>query len=216
MESADRERVPVVTILFIVVNVIIWLILELMGDTQDSYFMIAHGAAYEPLITKGGEFYRLFTCMFLHFGADHLMNNMLVLGVTGMRLESVLGSVRFAALYLCAGLGGSLLSLYHELGSGQPAVSAGASGAVFGVIGALLAWAVWHKGKVGTLTAKGLLGMAALSLYYGFSTSGVDNWGHIGGMAGGIALGSVFAVSSIIADKKKRGKAVTNIPGNRR
>ncbi len=196
MEPENRECKPYVTVLFLITNILIWLILELMGDTQDSHFMIAHGASYEPLITSGGEYYRLFTCMFLHFGADHLMNNMLVLGLTGIRLEGVLGSVRFAGLYLGAGLCGSLLSFYKELGSAEYAVSAGASGAVFGVIGGLLAWAAWHRGKVGNLTTKGLFGMAALSLYYGFSTTGVDNWGHIGGMAGGVLLGSIYAVWS--------------------
>ena len=208
MELKNQESVPYITILFIIANILIWLILEIMGDTQDSYFMIEHGAAYEPLIHAGGEFYRLFTCMFLHFGADHLMNNMLVLGVAGMRLEGVLGSVRFAVLYLCAGLCGSLLSLYAEWGAAEHAVSAGASGAVFGVIGGLLAWAVWHRGKIGNLTARGLLGMAAFSLYYGFTTTGVDNWRHIGGIAGGVLIGSIFALASKICKHSKKSHIV--------
>ncbi len=199
MKLENRENAPYVTVLFVSVNILIWLVLELIGDTQDSYFMIAHGAAYQPYITEHGEYFRLLTCMFLHFGADHLMNNMLVLGVTGIRLECTIGSIRFAILYLCSGLCGNILSLYQDIGAMEPAVSAGASGAVFGVIGGLLAWAVWHRGRVGTLTTKGLLGMAALSLYYGFSTSGVDNWGHIGGLLGGIVIGSVFAVGARMA-----------------
>ena len=98
MELKNQESVPYITILFIIANILIWLILEIMGDTQDSYFMIEHGAAYEPLIHAGGEFYRLFTCMFLHFGADHLMNNMLVLGVAGM----VYWEVSVLRYYICA------------------------------------------------------------------------------------------------------------------
>lgn len=208
MEPEERENAPYVTILMIAANILIWLVLELMGDTQDSYFMIAHGASYQPLIIGNGEYYRLFTCMFLHFGADHLMNNMLVLGLTGIRLECVTGSIRFGILYLCSGLCGSLLSLYQDMGSLNHAVSAGASGAVFGVMGGLLAWAVWHKGKVGKLTTKGLFGMAALSLYYGFSTSGVDNWGHIGGLAGGLLIGSMYAAASKIRKHHKKSHIV--------
>ena len=85
----------------------------------------------------------------------------------------------------------------------NPAVSAGASGCVFGVIGGLLAWAVFHKGRVGTLTAKGLMGMAALSLYFGFTTAGVDNWGHIGGLLGGFLLGGIYAAASKIRNSKR-------------
>ena len=167
MELKNQESVPYITILFIIANILIWLILEIMGDTQDSYFMIEHGAAYEPLIHAGGEFYRLFTCMFLHFGADHLMNNMLVLGVAGMRLEGVLGSVRFAVLYLCAGLCGSLLSLYAEWGAAEHAVSAGASGAVFGVIGGLLAWAVRQGGCLGWRHLACIMGLLRQGLIIG-------------------------------------------------
>ena len=173
-------------------------ILELMGDTQDSLFMIEHGAAYQPFIFDNGEYYRLFTSMFLHFGADHLMNNMLVLGVTGFRLENMLGSVRFAVLYLGSGLCSSLFSLYEKLGSTDLSVTAGASGSVFGVVGGLLAWVLCNRGKAGGLTAKGLLGMAALSLYFGFTSSGVDNWGHIGGLIGGFSLGCIYGIASKI------------------
>lgn len=198
MEKEVRKKIPVVTIFFVVINIFIWLILELMGDTADSGFMLEHGAAYPPYIIENDEWWRLFSCMFLHFGAEHLINNMLLLGVTGIRLEYTLGSIRFGILYLFSGLCGSFLSVYEEVKQLDPAVSAGASGAVFGVIGGLIAWAVWNKGKVEGLTTKGLLGMAALSLYYGFSTAGVDNWGHIGGLAGGFLAGCVFAVFSKI------------------
>lgn len=196
MEEEVREKVPVVTILFMGINILVWLVLELAGDTTDSVYMLEHGAAYPPYILEYGEWWRLFSCMFLHFGAEHLVNNMLMLGVTGSRLEHVIGSIQFAILYLFSGVCGSFFSFYQEVRSMDPAVSAGASGAVFGIVGALIAWAVWNRGRVEGLTTKGLLGMAALSLYYGFSTAGVDNWGHIGGLAGGFLAGCIAAVFS--------------------
>lgn len=198
MDSEKQLGIPYITVLFIAVNILIWLVLELMGDTQDSMFMIEHGAAYQPLILYNREYFRLFTCMFLHFGADHLMSNVLVLGVTGYRLENMLGSVRFAVLYIWSGLWSSLFSLYVNTDIAEPAVSAGASGAIFGVSGGLLAWAIFHRGKAGGLTAKGLLGMAALSLYLGFTAADVDNWGHIGGLLAGFLLGCVYGLASKI------------------
>lgn len=193
MREEVRGKIPIVTTLLVGINIIIWLILELKGDTQAGYFMVEYGAAYPPYIVEDGEWWRLFTCMFLHFGADHLINNMLILYVTGMRLEHAIGSIRFGILYLLSGICGSVLSCYMELVEADPAVSAGASGAVFGVIGGLIALAVWNRGKVEGLTTRGLLGMLALSLYYGFATSGVDNWGHIGGLVGGLVVGCIFA-----------------------
>lgn len=194
MENEYQERCPVITIIFVGINILVWVFMEIFGDTRDSYFMLMHGAAYYPLIVEDGEWWRLFTCMFLHFGAEHLINNMLILYLTGIRLEHVIGRFGFALLYLLSGLCGSILSLYMERMEALPAVSAGASGAVFGVIGGLVAMAIWNHGRIEGLSTKGLLGMLALSLYYGFSTAGVDNWGHIGGLTGGFILGFFFAV----------------------
>lgn len=200
MGQEVREKIPVITVILILLNTGIWLFMEITGDTQDVVFMLEHGAAYTPSVVEGGELWRLFTSMFLHFGADHLVNNMLILGLMGLRLEHTLGSVRFLILYLASGLCGNVLSLYQELAAEDFAVSAGASGAVFGVIGGLTAWAVFHRGKVEGLTTRGLFGMAVLSLYYGFSTAGVDNWGHIGGILGGFVLGVLFSISSKTVD----------------
>lgn len=198
MNQENQRKIPIVTIILIAINVIIWLVLEFTGSTQDSTFMLERGAAFYPYIIGEGEWWRLFTCMFLHFGAEHLVNNMLLLGAIGTHLENTLGSISFGILYLLSGMCGSLLSLWREVTTEQQFVSAGASGAVFGIIGGLIAWAVCHKGRVDGLGTRGLLGMAALSLYYGFATEGVDNWGHIGGLTGGLVLGFVFALISKI------------------
>ena len=101
---------------------------------------------------------------------------------------------------------GSLLSFYMDLDETDLVVSAGASGAVFGIIGGLLAYALLNKGKVEGLTAKGIFGMAALSLYFGFSASGVDNWGHIGGILGGFLLGCILTILRKRIDFRKRNQ----------
>lgn len=186
--KVDWSRIPVVSAALAVVNVIVFLILTVQGDTENPVFMLEHGAIYPELVLQGGEWYRLFTCMFLHFGVEHLMNNMVILIVAGMQLEHALGKIRYLLLYLISGVGSSLLSLTVMTKTGDLAVAAGASGAVFGIIGALLWVAVRNRGKFENLTTRGLIIMIALCLYYGFTSTGVDNWGHIGGLLTGFVL----------------------------
>lgn len=188
------ENLPVITIVIVAVNVLVWIILEAAGSTYDSYYMIEHGAAYPPYMLERGEWWRLLTCTFLHFGSAHLVNNMLIFTLMGLRLEKVLGKLSFLVLYLLSGISGSVLSFCMDLGNEEEVVSAGASGAVFGVLGGLMAVALFNHGKVEGLTVKGLLVMLALNLYNGFSTSGVDNWGHIGGFFGGFMICMIFCL----------------------
>lgn len=181
-----RKKAPC-TIALIVLNAAVFIFLSFGGMTEDAYYMLQNGAMYVPLL-KEGEYYRLFTSIFLHFGFSHLVNNMLMLGVMGWQLELVLGKLKFLLLYFAAGLCGNLLSAFAEIRTGEYAVSAGASGAIFGVIGALLYIALRNHGRIGTVSGQGILLMIALTLYYGFTSSGVDNFAHIGGLAAGFLL----------------------------
>lgn len=180
------------TIALIVINVIIFLILESMGQTESAAFMMDHGALYPPYIQEKGQYWRLFTATFMHFGFGHLLHNMVMLGAAGQILERALGKFKFLVLYLVAGVGGCTLSYYQMLKSGEYAVAAGASGSIFGIVGALAWVVIVHKGKYETLTGKGMLGMIALCLYYGVSTGNVDNWGHIGGLIMGFVICIIF------------------------
>ena len=183
-----NNKKPYMTIGFAAMNIIVFLVMELLGDTQSAKYMAEHGAMHPLFITQDHQYWRFFTAMFLHFGSEHLLNNMVVLGASGVILEEALGHVKFTVLYVLAGIGGSILSCMEMLTANDYAVSAGASGAIFGVIGGLLWIVIRHKGHYETLSGKGLLVMIALSLYYGISTGGVDNWGHIGGLIMGFLL----------------------------
>lgn len=204
MEQNSRKKLPAVTMLLAGINIVVWIVLELSGNTSDGGYMLRKGASYLPYIVEDGEWWRIITSMFLHFGSEHLVNNMLMLGLMGMRLEHAMGSVCFAVLYLFSGVCGALLSLYVSMRTGDAAVSAGASGAIFGVAGGLLAWALFHRGKVEGLSARGLCFMAFLSLYYGFTAGGVDNAGHIGGLLGGFLLGCAIALILRIVHPHRR------------
>ena len=100
---------------------------EFSGSSEDTMHMLDCGAVYVPFILENGEYYRIFTSMFLHFGMEHLANNMLALFVLGSRLERTVGKVRFLLIYLLGGITGNLVSLLLEIRTQAYAVSAGAS-----------------------------------------------------------------------------------------
>lgn len=187
------------TVLLAVVNVIVFLVLSFQGMTEDGRFMLQHGAMYVPYLIKNGEYYRLFTSMFLHFGYDHLFNNMVVLVAMGWNLELEIGKIKFLIVYFVSGLAGNILSACWDILTGSMAVSAGASGAIFGIIGALLYVAIRNRGRIGEISGKGLVFMVVLTLYYGFTSGGVDNMAHIGGLAAGFLMG-------VLLYRKRKGK----------
>lgn len=181
-----------ITIFFIIINITVFFTMELLGDTESAEFMIEHGGIYPPAILEDGEYWRLLSATFLHFGFDHLLSNMVMLGAAGQILERALGKLKFAVLYLASGIGGSLLSYTLMVLGGDYAVAAGASGAIFGIIGALAWIVIVHKGQYETLTGKGIALMIALCLLFGVTTGNVDNWGHIGGLLMGFLMGMIL------------------------
>lgn len=195
--------------LFLVIsNVLVFLAVTLTGGTESTRHMIDSGAAYAPLIAEG-EYYRLFTSMFLHFGIQHLTNNMLLLLFLGDYLERAVGKLRYLVIYLGGGIIGNLCSYLHELfliKTGKaPAVSAGASGAIFAAVGAMLVLLAFRKGKLEDLTFRRMAIMAGLSLMVGFQSSNVDNFAHLGGFfAGAFLMAVLYPGMEKIRKKGKR------------
>lgn len=181
-----RQRLNI-NILLIAVNCVIWLWQSSLGDTRSALFMMEHGAMV-PEYVLAGEWYRLFTSMFLHFGAEHLICNMFMQYFLGDMLLRAVSQWRFAVIYLLAGLAGSVTSLAHMLLRADYAVSAGASGAIYGIIGALLWVVLRNKGSFEGISLPRMLLATALYIGYGFGESGVDAWAHLGGAAGGFVL----------------------------
>lgn len=173
------------TIVLVVVNVLVFFGLSFGGMTEDAVYMLEHGAMYVPYILENGEYYRLFTSLFLHFGFTHLLNNMVTLVIMGRYVEPLVGKVRFLIIYFISGLGGNLLSGWIEFIIEDHVVSAGASGAIFGLTGALLGLTLLYRGRIGQLTSRDVLIVVVLSLYNGFAGQGVDNAAHIGGLISG-------------------------------
>lgn len=195
-----NQKNGICTKVLIIINVAYFLILSLGGMTEDGFYMLEHGAAFAPYIIEYKEYYRLFTSMFLHFGVTHLMNNMITLGVVGLNVEPVVGKVRFLIIYLVSGLCGNISSLVYDMKTQDYAISAGASGAIFGLTGALLALTIIGRGRVGNVTRQGMLFMVLFSLYLGFTEEGVDNFAHIGGLLAGMLI------TFLLAPRKKSWK----------
>lgn len=173
---------------FLVINVAIWLLMTLAGGSENPEVLIQFGANFSPLIVQG-EIWRLFTANFLHIGVLHLAFNSFALNALGQEAEALFGSPRFIVIYLLAGLSGSIFSFGLHTGV---ALSAGASTAIFGLVGALISFFVRnrkHFGSVGGRRLNSYIGIAALNLFIGLSVPGIDNLGHIGGFLGGSILG---------------------------
>lgn len=183
-----RSMMTPVNTVIIALNVLVFVWLSITGSTLDGQFMYDHGASYWPSIIYDHEYYRLLTCTFLHFGFTHLFNNMLVLGFIGDNLERALGSVRYAWFYLLCGIGSSAVSVAWNIYTGSRSLSAGASGAIFGVVGALVIILVRNHGRLEDLSSRQLVLFALFSVYHGIASAGVDNAAHIGGFAIGALL----------------------------
>ena len=177
-----------VNIGLMILNVLYFLYLEIAGSSEDVYFMYEKGAMFAPAVLEDGEYYRLLTAMFMHFGIDHIINNMIVLFALGDNLERALGHIKYLLLYLFCGVGANCISMMMDSPDSM-VVSAGASGAVFGVVGGLFYAVLVNRGQLEDLSTRQLIVMIVLSLYLGFTESGVDNVAHIGGLILGILAG---------------------------
>ena len=189
------ERISRVNGAIIIINIIIFLLPDVFSFLTDKEWIYENGAVIPVLVVENGEYYRLITSVFLHFSIRHLLNNMLALFILGDRLEQILGGVRYLLFYLLCGLGANIVSLIFDLKMGDwYTMSAGASGAIFGVVGGLM-WIVFmNRGRLGDLSSGQLAVMAFFTLYLGFTSSGVDNAAHVGGLLVGILLGIPFYV----------------------
>lgn len=203
--------------LMVGINVAVWLanVVSGMGIMQPSPAdLLAWGANSASSVLNDREYWRLLTATFLHGGAIHLGFNMLGLWVAGRQLNRLHGNGNFLLIYLGSALAGSALSLHF---SAQQSVSVGASGAVFGVLGALLVAMFQHRGQIPSLTGKNVLTSQGLFLAYalvqGFSQRGVDNAAHMGGLVAGCALAWILVekIDAQASPARRMGTATAGI-----
>lgn len=185
-KTGRSSEIPIITYSIIAVNVIFYLLMTFAGGSTNSDVLIAFGAKDTTLILQG-QAWRLMTYMFLHIGFLHLAINTYSLWILGRFTENLIHKRKFLILYLFCGTGAGISSFLFT-----PSISAGASGAIFGLLGALLIYSwnrprLWHSG-FGT----NLLIIIGINLFLGFSLSGIDNFGHLGGLFSGILFALIF------------------------
>ncbi len=185
-----------VTPLLVALNVFIFLLETLAGGSHDPCVLIRFGAKFNALIQEG-QYWRLVTPIFLHVGLFHLLFNQYALWILGRDVERLFGSARFVILYLLAGVWGNVASMLFV-----EAISAGASGAIFGLVGAQLAF-LWvnreRLGELGRQQSLNLLVIIGLNLTFGMAVPGIDNWNHMGGLVAGLLLGVILAPRYAVA-----------------
>ncbi len=189
---------PVPVLALIALNIAAFIAAEITGPTQSSQVLIRVGALYTPAV-RAGEYWRFITAMFLHSGIRHLLNNMLTLYILGELLLRETGMVRFLIFYFGGGLAGNLAEYALSLARGENIVAVGASGAVFSLMGALLAVLIKNRGRIRGMTSQRMLVFIGLSVYFGFTAENVANAAHLGGLAAGFVLAML-----LVREKKER------------
>lgn len=187
LDKLFSKKTPYITYIIMGICFIMFLITGMGNDTG---VLIKYGANLDVLV-KNGEYYRLLTSMFLHSGLLHLFFNMYTLYIIGPQVESFFGKTKYLIIYLLSGISGSLLSVAFNVNT----VSVGASGAIFGLFGALLYFGYNYRGYLGNVIKSQILPVVIINLIFGFISTGVDVAGHIGGLIGGIIVSSVLGSS---------------------
>lgn len=188
-EEVFKMKKPIVTYGLILLNVFFFLCMYLLGNgSKDALTLLTFGANYGDLV-RAGEYYRLITSAFLHIGVFHLLVNMYSLYVIGPQLESFLGKTRYLIVYLFSAFAGNLLSICFGTN-----ISAGASGAIFGLLGSLLYFGYHYRIYLGSVMKSQIIPIIILNLLFGLMLSGIDNAAHIGGLVGGALITMALGV----------------------
>lgn len=169
----------------ILVNVVVFAVMALKGNTQNTIYLYRCGGITPESLFEDHQVYRLFTSMFMHSGISHLVNNKIVLYFIGGTLEKYIGRVRYLIIYLLSGLLGGLISQIYYMAMAENVICVGASGAIFGAVGAMLTVVVVNHGRVENFTFPRLIIYVVLSIYLGFTSQGVSLSAHLGGLATG-------------------------------
>jgi len=172
----------------IIINILMFMILEMNGGSTNIETLIEYGAKYNPAIVTG-EWWRIITSMFLHIGALHLFMNMLAVYYLGTAVERIYGSFRFIIIYFLAGVVGSLTSFAFN-----DHVAAGASGALFGLFGAFLYFGVVHKQLFFQTMGKSVIFILLINLVFGLLVPQIDMGAHLGGLIGGFIAASITSL----------------------
>ncbi|HEX2946652.1 MAG TPA: rhomboid family intramembrane serine protease [Clostridia bacterium] len=184
-----RPPIPLLTYILIGVNILAAAVLFLLSKNSGASYgelLNTYGAKVNSNILSG-EYWRFVTPVFLHANIEHLLINSYSLFAVGVTVERIYGRFRYFIVYFAAGICGNILSFVFS-----PNPGVGASGAIFGLLGALLYFGVRNTSLFRASFGVNILVMIGINLFYGFTNPGIDNYAHIGGLIGGfLAAGAV-------------------------
>ena len=184
-EKIFSYKQPIVTYIIMAICIILFILMELSGGSTNSQTLLKYGANLDVLV-KNGEYYRLFTCIFLHIGIMHLLCNMYSLYIIGREVENLFGKI----IFILSGIFGSIMSLAFT----HNTISAGASGAIFGLLGALLYFGMHYRTYLGEAIKRSIIPIIVVNLIIGFFAEGIDLAAHIGGLVGGVLVAMMVGV----------------------
>lgn len=180
-EEVFKAKKPYITYLFIMINIGIFILGHIDINIINQLFLKSN---------IGDEYYRIITSAFTHYDVFHLLFNMYGLYVIGSQIESFFGRIKYVLIYFFSAITGSLLSLIFTNGIG----SLGASGAIFGLFGALLYFGYHYRLYLGTVVKSQIIPLIAINLIYGLINTNIDNAAHMGGLIGGFFMTMALGV----------------------
>ena len=181
-----RDKYMMLTNILIAINLLVFLISAWISKNIfniDIYTLIIMGAKVNSLIDKG-QVWRLITCAFLHGGLIHIFFNMYALKILGPEIEYVYGKIKYLVIYLLSAIAASIFSYIF----GPQSVSVGASGAIFGLFGAMLIFGIKHRKQMGKAYMMNILQVIFVNVIIGISSSNIDNEAHFGGLIVGALI----------------------------
>ena len=188
-EKIFSYKQPIVTYIIMAICIILFILMELSGGSTNSQTLLKYGANLDVLV-KNGEYYRLFTCIFLHIGIMHLLCNMYSLYIIGREVENLFGKIKYIIIFILSGIFGSIMSLAFT----HNTISAGASGAIFGLLGALLYFGMHYRTYLGEAIKRSIIPIIVVNLIIGFFAECIDLAAHIGGLVGGVLVAMMVGV----------------------
>lgn len=199
LEKIFSPKKPVVTYILIVLNLMVFLYGVLHGNDK---LINMFGNNYE--LVQNGEFYRLFTCMFVHADILHILFNMIALYSIGPVVERYYGKSKFLLIYLVSGLLGSIFSGVFMTAD---SISIGASGAIFGLLGSICYFTYYYRATLQGILRGSIMPVIIINLVIGFLSSSIDLSAHIGGLIGGILISMAIG----IGDKHRKSDQINGL-----
>lgn len=194
-----KPKKPVITYALLLINIVVFALMNIIGNGSEDNATLVKFGAIVPDLVKGGEYYRLITSAFLHIGIAHIVANMYSLFILGPNIEYFYGKGKYICIYLYSAIMGSLFTLIFQ---SSHTISAGASGAIFGLLGSLLYFGFNYRGYLGNKIIGEIFPVVIINLFISFAIPGISAAAHIGGLIGGVSAS--FMLGAGIEEEKSK------------